>query len=80
MGKLLICIWPQNEDLASLSAQQYYIERGADITTQKVAELLPKYVPDSCLAGSGMADRWASMVVRAFKEVNCTSLRLVILL
>ena len=60
----------QNEDLASLAAQQYYIEFGGDITTERVGSLLSQYIPDSCLAGMGMKERWIGMIVKAFKEVH----------
>lgn len=59
----------QNEDLASLAAQQYYVEYGIDINIHRLQSLLSQYVPDSCLAGSGMIERWAVMVLKALKEV-----------
>jgi myosin-7 len=47
----------KNEDLAALSAQQYYVEFGNDMSNEKVSSLLQQYIPDSCLAGSGMSDK-----------------------
>ncbi|XP_019863708.1 PREDICTED: unconventional myosin-VIIa-like [Amphimedon queenslandica] len=58
----------KNEDLASLAAQQYYIEYGGDITSERVGTLLAQYIPDSCLAGMGMKERWIGVIVKAFKE------------
>lgn len=60
----------QNEDLASLAAQQYYIEFGTDFIPERLSGLLPQYIPDSCLAGSGMKERWLNMIAKAFKEVS----------
>ena len=60
----------QNEDLASLAAQQYYVEYGTDINVQRLQGLLTQYIPDSCLAGSGTLERWMVMVLKALKEVG----------
>ena len=32
--------------------------------------MLPSVIPDSCLAGSGMTEKWTHMVVNAFKRVR----------
>ena len=40
-----------------------------DLSTERLYGLIPQYIPDSCLAGSGMRDRWRDMIVKAFKEV-----------
>ena len=37
---------------------------------ERLTGLLPQYIPDSCLAGSGMKERWLTMIVKAFKEVS----------
>ena len=42
------------EDLASLAAQQYYVEFGSDLNTDRLNSLLPQFIPDSCLAGKYM--------------------------
>jgi hypothetical protein len=54
---LYIALFDKNEDLAALSAQQYYVEFGNDMSNEKVSSLLQQYIPDSCLAGSGMSDK-----------------------
>lgn len=56
--------------MASLAAQQYYIEFGTDFIPERLSGLLPQYIPDSCLAGSGMKERWLNMIAKAFKEVS----------
>ena len=66
---ILFCLC-KNEDLASLAAQQYYVQYGADMTAERLQMLLPQYIPDSCLAGTGMKEKWLSMVRRAFTQVR----------
>ena len=58
--------------MASLAAQQYYVEFGSDLNTDRINSLLPQFIPDSCLAGSGMKEKWFNMIVKAYKEVRIT--------
>ena len=60
----------QNEDLAALAAQQYYVEMGAQMNPERLMRMLPTVIPDSCLAGSGMADRWKTMVINSYSRVS----------
>ena len=41
-----------------------------DLNTDRLFGLLPQYIPDSCLAGSGMKEKWLNMIVKSFKEVK----------
>jgi myosin VIIa len=41
----------KEEDLAMISAQQYYIEFGTDLNAERLFNLLPNYIPDYCLQG-----------------------------
>ncbi|XP_026757269.2 myosin-VIIa isoform X1 [Galleria mellonella] len=59
----------KEEDLAMIAAQQYYIEYGQDMNTERLYTLLPNYIPDYCLTGVEKAvDRWGSLVVQAYKK------------
>ena len=58
--------------MANLAAQQYYVEFGSDLNTGRINSLLPQLIPDSCLAGSGMKEKWFNMIVKAYKEVRIT--------
>ena len=40
------------------------------MTHERLQTLLPQYIPDSCLAGSGMKEKWMAMVRKAFVEVS----------
>ena len=70
---------PQNEDLAALAAQQYYVECGKNISQERLAKMLPSVIPDSCLAGSSTTGKWADMVIAAFRKVRGCLLLLFIL-
>ena len=37
----------QQEDMATIAAQQYYVDYGLDLTLERLASLLPSYLPDS---------------------------------
>ncbi|GBP20574.1 Myosin-VIIa [Eumeta japonica] len=59
----------KEEDLAMIAAQQYYIEYGHDMNTDRLFTLLPNYIPDYCLTGVEKAvDRWGALVVQAYKK------------
>ncbi|XP_047545365.1 myosin-VIIa [Vanessa atalanta] len=59
----------KEEDLAMIAAQQYYIEYGQDMNTERLYTLLPNYIPDYCLTGVEKAvDRWGALVVTAYKK------------
>ncbi|XP_026487029.1 myosin-VIIa [Vanessa tameamea] len=59
----------KEEDLAMIAAQQYYIEYGQDMNSERLYTLLPNYIPDYCLTGVEKAvDRWGALVVTAYKK------------
>ncbi|CAG9097903.1 unnamed protein product [Plutella xylostella] len=59
----------KEEDLAMIAAQQYYIEYGQDMNSDRLFTLLPNYIPDYCLTGVEKAvDRWGALVVTAYKK------------
>ncbi len=59
----------QNEDLAALAAQQYYVELGENMNSDRLSRMLPSAIPDSFLAGPGMQEKWMHMVMASFKRV-----------
>jgi myosin-7 len=66
----------QEEDLAMIAAQQYYIEYCSDLNVDRLYNLLPSYIPDYCLASTDKAvDRWGQLVVQAYKKVMYQSNR-----
>lgn len=59
----------KEEDLATIAAQQYYIEYNVDISLEKIRMLLPNFIPDYCLNGIDDAlDRWKTLVLAAYKR------------
>jgi len=48
----------QNEDMAIISAQQYYVDYGLDLTVERLSSLLPSYLPDSYLETQKDASYW----------------------
>ncbi|XP_071536430.1 myosin-VIIa isoform X6 [Panulirus ornatus] len=59
----------KDEDLAMIAAQQYYIEFGTDMNTDRLYNNLPGYIPDYCVsAGDKAIDRWANLVVAAYRK------------
>ena len=60
----------KEEDLAMIAAQQYFIEYGSDVSTERLLTLLPNYIPDYCLSSGDKAiDRWTQLTVAALKKV-----------
>jgi len=48
----------QNEDMAIISAQQYYVDYGLDLTAERLSSLLLSYLPDSYLETQKDASYW----------------------
>ena len=60
----------QNEELAAFAAQQYYVEHGSDMNIEELVGLVHNYIPDPCLQGSGMTEKWSQMIVNVFIKVS----------
>lgn len=59
----------KDEDLSMIAAQQYYIEFGSDMNTDRLYNNLTSYIPDYCVsAGDKAIDRWSSLVVTAYRK------------
>ena len=63
----------QNEDMAALAAQQYYVEMGADLVPERLNRMIPSVIPDSFLAGHGMSEKWMEMIMDSFRKVRVWS-------
>jgi len=48
----------QHEDMATISAQQYYIDYGLDLTVERLASLLPSYLPDAYIETQKDVSYW----------------------
>lgn len=59
----------KEDDLATIAAQQYYIEYKTDISQEKIRMMLPNFIPDYCLNGIEDAiDRWKTLILSAYKR------------
>ena len=48
----------QHEDMAVISAQQYYVDYGLDLTIERLTNLLPSYLPDSYIETQKDVNYW----------------------
>ena len=53
-----------------MAAQQYYVEFGQDLNAERLASLIPNYIPDTLLHGSGANDKWTQMIINAYKKAR----------
>ena len=54
----------KESDLGVLAAQQYYVEYGSDMDSERLARLIPSYIPDYALA-SKPVEKWAPAIEKA---------------
>lgn len=67
----MVLLSQQDEDLAMIAAQQYYIDYGRDINAERLRNLLPSYIPDYYIQdGDRAVDRWVQLVFSAFRKVR----------
>lgn len=45
-----------------IAAQQYYIDYGSNVSTERLQSLLPSYIPDSMLAKQNAINYWMQQV------------------
>ena len=60
----------QNEELAQLAAQQYYVEHASDMNLERLVGLVHNYIPDACLQGTGTTEKWGQQIVNAYRRVS----------
>ena len=51
-----------------IAAQQYFIEFGTELSSERLSGLLPNYIPDYCLTGDKPADHWHQLIIQAFRK------------
>ena len=55
----------------ALAAQQYYVEYGSDMNTERLVSLVVhNYIPDPCLQGYGMKEKYVQMIVNEHRKVT----------
>jgi len=62
------CFVLQDDDLAMIAAQQYYIEHGNVINMDRLSNLLPSYIPDSSLTKPNAMNQHTNMVTQKLKS------------
>lgn len=59
----------QEEDLAELASQQYYVEYGSELILERLLGLVPTYIPDREISSTKTAERWMQLIASAHKKV-----------
>lgn len=65
----------QEEDLAELASQQYYVDYGSEIFLDRLLGLIPTYIPDREISSTKTAEKWMQLIVNAHKKVGEGELR-----
>jgi len=61
----------KEEDLATIAAQQYYVEHGSELAVDKLNAAITSYIPDFSLNASDKSvEKWANLVGSSFKRVR----------
>jgi len=58
----------QDDDLAMIAAQQYYIDYGPDMMNDRLQSLIPSYIPDNCLAMQKSMRYWSNKIQSSFRK------------
>lgn len=68
---LIWLVWlPQEEDLAELASQQYYVDYGSEMVLERLLNLIPSYIPDREITASKTVEKWAQLIIAAHKKVG----------
>uniref|UniRef100_A0A914X4M5 Unconventional myosin heavy chain 6 n=1 Tax=Plectus sambesii TaxID=2011161 RepID=A0A914X4M5_9BILA len=65
----------KEEDLATMAAQQYFIDVGSEMKVEKLTAQLPAYIPEFVLNASNKAnnqERWIQLILHAFRKKFAT--------
>lgn len=65
----------QEEDLAELASQQYYVDYGSEILQDRLLSLIPSYIPDREITLTKTAEKWVQLIVSAHKKVSAAASR-----
>lgn len=60
----------QEEDLAELASQQYYVDYGSEIFLDRLLGLIPTYIPDREISSAKTAEKWMQLIVSTHKKVS----------
>uniref|UniRef100_A0AAY5L2T6 Myosin VIIAa n=1 Tax=Esox lucius TaxID=8010 RepID=A0AAY5L2T6_ESOLU len=54
---------------SELASQEYYVDYGAEILTERLLSLIPSYIPDREISSSRSVEKWAHVIMAAHKKV-----------
>ncbi|TSQ12728.1 Unconventional myosin-VIIa [Bagarius yarrelli] len=62
----------REEELAEMASQQYYIDFGAVMLSERLLSLISSYIPDKEISASRTADKWAQVIMSVHKKGSYT--------
>lgn len=60
----------QEDDLAELASQQYFVDYGAEMILERLLSLVPTYIPDREITPLKTLEKWAHLAIAAHKKVG----------
>lgn len=60
----------QEEDLAELASQQYYVDFGSEVLLDRLLGLVPTYIPDREISSTKTTEKWMHLIISAHKKVS----------
>lgn len=61
---------PQEDDLAELASQQYFVDYGSEMILERLLNLVPTYIPDREITPLKTLEKWAQLAIAAHKKVR----------
>lgn len=61
---------PQEDDLAELASQQYFVDYGSEMILERLLSLVPTYIPDREITPLKNLEKWAQLAIAAHKKVG----------
>ena len=62
------CNVVQEEDLAMMAAQQYFIQHSNNIMPERLSTLVGSYIPDALLQMENAADMWIGGIIEKLQS------------
>lgn len=60
----------QEDDLAELASQQYFVDYGSEMILERLLNLVPTYIPDREITPLKTLEKWAQLAIAAHKKVG----------
>lgn len=60
----------QEDDLAELASQQYFVDYGSEMILERLLSLVPTYIPDREITPLKTLEKWAQLAIAAHKKVG----------